>query len=203
MKMRVRARAKAIFCSNVVLLARTTSSLSGSFPKVRRRVMPRGVMAVVGCPIRLGAGAPWAEASQSEVAQCEMRSSSSAPTSAARSFGPEFEIFERATVQGQSGGRTRDRPLKSAEAGTGIASDVRLPRTCRGRSEARVGEGLGSVPKPPVDVEVEQCSKFIARAGQMVAELDAEHAAEFGALQASRILQCRCARLQIVPRSWH
>ena len=76
-----------------MLLARTTISLFGSFPMVRRRVVPRAVMAVVGCPIRLGAGAPWAEAAQPEVAQCEMRFSSSAPASAARSFGPEFEIF--------------------------------------------------------------------------------------------------------------
>ena len=48
-----------------------------------------------------------------------------------------------------------------------------------------LGKARAASKKPPIDVEVEQCSKFIARAGQMVAELDAERAAEFGALQAS------------------
>ena len=40
---------------------------------------------------------------------------------------------------------TRDRRLEGAEAGTGIAIDVRLPRTCRGPLEARVGEGSRSI----------------------------------------------------------
>ena len=37
-------------------------------------------------------------------------------------------------------------------------------------------------PRPPIDVEVEQCRKFIARSEKRVAELDAERSAEFSAL---------------------
>ena len=36
--------------------------------------------------------------------------------------------------------------------------------------------------RPPIDVEVEQCRKFITRSEKRVAELDAERAAEFSAL---------------------
>ena len=99
----------------------------------------------VACPIRLGGGPPWAAAAQPEVVQCEIKSYSSAATKTARSLRPEFEILESASVQGQPGDCTRDRHLESAEVGTGIVSDVRLPRTCRGRSEARFRESEGSV----------------------------------------------------------
>ena len=85
------------------------------------------------------AGPPWAEAAQRGVAQCEIKYSSSAGTSAARSLGPEFEICESASVLGHPGHRTRDRTPEGVEVGTSTAFDVRLPRSCRGRSEARVG----------------------------------------------------------------
>ena len=59
-----------------------------------------------------------------------------------------------------------------------------------------LGKARAASKKPPIDVEAEQSSKFIATAGQMVAELDAERAAEFGALtEAKGRLQRREAEL--------
>ena len=128
-------------------------------------------MAAVRCPIRLGAGVPRAEVAQPEAAQCEISSSSSAATSAARSLGPKFEIFGCASVQGQSGGRSRDRPLERSEVG--------VPK-----QELEKAQAVSM--KPPIDVEVEQCRKFIVRAVKWVAELDAERAAESGALHEAK-----------------
>ena len=75
-----------------------------------------------------------------KVAQREIGFLSSATTSCGR-LKSEFVGCQGTAVPSQPGNCTRDRTLEGAEVGAGVVVDVRLPRSCHRRSEARVGEG--------------------------------------------------------------
>ena len=60
-------------------------------------------------------------------------------------------------------------------------------------------EGSRSVTETSLNVEVEQCRKFIARAEKRVAELDAERAAEFNALTKAQGRLQRSEAEQVAP----
>ena len=89
----------------------------------------------------MGAGSSWAETSQPEVAQREIGFLSNTTTSCG-CLKSEFAVCQGTAVPSQPGNCTRDRTLEGAEVGAGVVVDVRLPRSCHRRSEARVGEGL-------------------------------------------------------------
>ena len=96
-------------------------------------------MAVDGRSYGLGAGLTWAETAQPHVAQCEVGVPSNAATSSG-CFTSNSEGGQGTGIPSQPGDCSRDRSLEGAEVGTGVIVDVRLSRSCRRRSEARVGE---------------------------------------------------------------
>ena len=128
----------------------------------------------------MGAGLTWAETTQPEVAQSEFGSPSNATTSRG-CLKSEFEGCHGTAVPSQPGNCTRDRSqVQKLEQALLLMSDC--PGVVTDVLKQELEKARTASKRPPIDVEVEQCRKFITRSEKRVAELDAERAAEFSAL---------------------
>ena len=84
-------------------------------------------------------------------------------------------MYQKIKRLGQPRDRTSDRLLEGCGVGTAVVSDVPSPRTYRRRLlKQELEKARAASRQPPIDVEVEHCRMFIAKAEKKVAELFAE-----------------------------
>ena len=140
-------------------------------------------MAVDGRSHGLGAGLTWAETAQPDVAQREVAFPSNAATSSG-CLTSDSEGGQGTAIPSQPGDCSRDRSLEGAEVGTGVVVDV--PGVATDVLKQELEKARLASKRPPIDVELEQCRKFISRSEKRVAELDAERSAEFSALKEAK-----------------
>ena len=166
-----------------------------------------------GCSHRLGAGAPWSQATITEVALSSTTSSATPEPSAA--FRRTRPVQPCSTDTCESRRQPRACTCEDCQAREGLGGDGESARGLLSRAlKAELERTRDSAKRPPINVEVDECRKSIQRSEKRIRELDAERAAEAFALKEAKD---RLQRLEVeqaqqpdpnahpapsVPRDW-
>ena len=143
----------------------------------------------------LGPSSPWTEAAFSEMTHgtaCAASASATGQPSAHRSSSPDSsrESGRQSRSCSSEGG---ENPASSCGYGGHRRSGCRV-------SEGGVGEGKKKAcQRPPLDVEVDECRKFIVRSEKRIAEMDGERESEQSALTNAKARLQRLETEQSVP----